>query len=38
MLHEFAPDLVIRECELTVYRPGWLRAGIVGTAQLGTAG
>ena len=38
MLHEFAPDLVIWECDTTVYRAGWLRAGIVGPAQLGTAG
>ena len=38
LLHELAPDLVIWECDLTVYRAGWLRAGIVGPAQLGTAG
>ena len=38
MLHELAPELVIWECDLTVYRAGWLRAGIVGPAQLGTAG
>ena len=38
LLHELAPDLTIWECELTVYRAGWLRAGIVGPAQLGTAG
>jgi 4-hydroxy-tetrahydrodipicolinate synthase len=37
-LHELAPELVIWECDLTVYRAGWLRAGIVGPAQLGTAG
>ena len=37
-LHELAPDLVIWECDLTVYRAGWLRAGIVGPAQLGTTG
>ncbi len=38
LLHEFAPELVIWECDLTVYRAGWLRGGIVGPAQLGTAG
>ena len=38
LLHELASDLVIWECDLTVYRAGWLRAGIVGPAQLGTAG
>ena len=38
LLHELAPDLVIWECDTTVYRAGWLRAGIVGPAQLGTAG
>ena len=38
ILHELAPDLTIWECDLTVYRAGWLRAGIVGPAQLGTAG
>ena len=38
VLHELASDLVIWECDLTVYRAGWLRAGIVGPAQLGTAG
>ncbi|MDT5208516.1 MAG: 4-hydroxy-tetrahydrodipicolinate synthase, partial [Mycobacterium sp.] len=38
MLHELAPDLTIWECDTTVYRAGWLRAGIVGPAQLGTAG
>ena len=32
------PSLTIWECDLTVYRAGWLRAGIVGPAQLGTAG
>ena len=36
--HELAPELVIWECDTTVYRAGWLRAGIVGPAQLGTAG
>ena len=38
VLHELAPGLVIWECDLTVYRAGWLRAGIVCPAQLGTAG
>ncbi|MDA4084950.1 dihydrodipicolinate synthase [Mycolicibacterium hassiacum DSM 44199] len=38
LLHELAPDLVIWECDTTVYRAGWLRAGIVGPAQLGTSG
>ncbi len=37
-LHNLAPDLTIWECETTVYRAGWLRAGIVGPAQLGTSG
>jgi 4-hydroxy-tetrahydrodipicolinate synthase len=37
-LHELAPGLTIWECDLTVYRAGWLRDGIVGPAQLGTAG
>ena len=37
-LHSLAPDLTIWECETTVYRAGWLRAGIVGPAQLGTSG
>lgn len=37
-LHGLAPDLTIWECETTVYRAGWLRAGIVGPAQLGTSG
>ncbi len=38
MLHELAPELVIWECDTTVYRAGWLKAGIVGPAQLGTTG
>ncbi|MDT5367668.1 MAG: 4-hydroxy-tetrahydrodipicolinate synthase, partial [Mycobacterium sp.] len=38
LLHDLAPDLTIWECDTTVYRAGWLRAGIVGPAQLGTAG
>jgi 4-hydroxy-tetrahydrodipicolinate synthase len=37
-LHELAPQLVIWECDLTVYRAGWLRNGIVCPAQLGTVG
>jgi 4-hydroxy-tetrahydrodipicolinate synthase len=38
LLHELAPELVIWECDTTVYRAGWLRAGIVGPGQLGTTG
>ncbi|MFZ0835400.1 MAG: dihydrodipicolinate synthase family protein [Mycobacterium sp.] len=38
LLHELAPDLVIWECDTTVYRAGWLREGVVGPAQLGTTG
>ncbi|MBV9721918.1 MAG: dihydrodipicolinate synthase family protein [Mycobacterium sp.] len=38
LLHELAPDLVIWECDTTVYRAGWLKAGIVGPGQLGTTG
>jgi 4-hydroxy-tetrahydrodipicolinate synthase len=38
LLHEMAPGLVIWECDKTVYRVGWLRAGIVCPAQLGTTG
>lgn len=38
MLHELAPELVLWECDKTVYRAGWLRDGIVCPAQLGTAG
>ncbi|MEZ0365077.1 dihydrodipicolinate synthase family protein [Mycobacterium sp. pUA109] len=38
LLHELAPGLVIWECDKTVYRAGWLRAGIVCPAQLGTTG
>ena len=37
-LHALAPELVIWECDLIVYRAGWLQQGIVGPAQLGTAG
>mgnify|MGYP000438045191 CR=1 FL=1 len=35
-LHALAPQLVIWECDLLVYRAGWLQAGIVGPGQLGT--
>lgn len=38
LLHQLAPDLVLWECDKTVYRAGWLRDGIVSAAQLGTAG
>jgi 4-hydroxy-tetrahydrodipicolinate synthase len=38
LLHDLAPELVIWECDTTVYRAGWLRAGVVGPAQLGTTG
>jgi 4-hydroxy-tetrahydrodipicolinate synthase len=38
LLHEMAPGLAIWECDKNVYRAGWLRAGIVCPAQLGTAG
>jgi 4-hydroxy-tetrahydrodipicolinate synthase len=37
-LHALAPDLVIWECDAVVYEAGWLQEGIVGLAQLGTAG
>jgi 4-hydroxy-tetrahydrodipicolinate synthase len=37
-LHQLAPDLMIWECDKNVYRAGWLRAGIVCPAQLGTSG
>jgi 4-hydroxy-tetrahydrodipicolinate synthase len=37
-LHELAPELVIWECDPRVYRAGWLHAGVVGPAQLGTTG
>ena len=36
--HALAPELVIWECDTIVYRAGWLQQGIVGPAQLGTAG
>ncbi|HZQ33422.1 MAG TPA: dihydrodipicolinate synthase family protein [Mycobacterium sp.] len=38
LLHDLAPDLVIWECDTTVYRAGWLRDGVVGPGQLGTTG
>jgi 4-hydroxy-tetrahydrodipicolinate synthase len=38
LLHDLAPQLQIWECDRTVYRAGWLRDGIVCSAQLGTAG
>lgn len=37
-LHALAPDLVIWECDLIVYRAGWLQEGMVTAAQLGTCG
>jgi 4-hydroxy-tetrahydrodipicolinate synthase len=37
-LHALAPDLAIWECDLVVYRAGWLQQGIVCAAQLGTCG
>ena len=37
-LHELAPDLVIWECDLTVYRAGWLRDGIVVRRATGHGG
>ena len=37
-LHALAPGLVIWECDDIVYSAGWLQEGIVGPAQLGTAG
>jgi 4-hydroxy-tetrahydrodipicolinate synthase len=36
--HALAPALVIWECDTIVYKAGWLQQGIVGPAQLGTAG
>src|ERR1700756_1494325 len=38
VLHDLSPELVIWECDTTVYRAGWLRAGVVGPGQLGTVG
>jgi 4-hydroxy-tetrahydrodipicolinate synthase len=37
-LHKLAPELIIWECDTMVYEAGWLQDGIVGPAQLGTAG
>ncbi len=37
-LHALAPELVIWEGDSLGYRAGWLQEGIVGPAQLGTAG
>src|SRR5690349_13514680 len=37
-MHRLSPGLVIWECDLIAYRAGWLQAGIIGPAQLGTAG
>jgi 4-hydroxy-tetrahydrodipicolinate synthase len=37
-IHALAPGLVVWECDTLVYRAGWLQEGIVGPAQLGTAG
>src|SRR6516165_1565756 len=37
-LHGLVPGLVIWECDTMVYEAGWLEDGIVGPAQLGTAG
>jgi 4-hydroxy-tetrahydrodipicolinate synthase len=37
-LHQLAPGLVIWECDKTVARAGWVHAGIVCPAQLGTVG
>jgi 4-hydroxy-tetrahydrodipicolinate synthase len=37
-IHALVPDIVVWECDLIVYRAGWLQDGIVGAAQLGTCG
>lgn len=37
-IHALAPGLAVWECDTLVYRAGWLGEGIVGPAQLGTAG
>ena len=37
-LHALAPGLIIWECDLIVYRAGWLQDGTVGPAQMGTCG
>lgn len=37
-LHKLAPELVIWECDLIVYRAGWYQEGVVTLSQLGTCG
>jgi 4-hydroxy-tetrahydrodipicolinate synthase len=37
-IHALVPELIVWECDLIVYRAGWLQQGIVGPAQLGTTG
>jgi 4-hydroxy-tetrahydrodipicolinate synthase len=37
-IHRLVPELLVWECEDLAYRSGWLQAGIVCAAQLGTAG
>jgi 4-hydroxy-tetrahydrodipicolinate synthase len=37
-IHALAPGLVLWECDTIAYRAGWLQAGIIGPAQLGTTG
>jgi 4-hydroxy-tetrahydrodipicolinate synthase len=37
-IHRLAPGLVIWECDTIAYRAGWLQAGIIAPAQLGTVG
>jgi 4-hydroxy-tetrahydrodipicolinate synthase len=37
-IHALVPELIVWECDLLVYRAGWLQQGIVGPAQLGTTG
>ncbi len=37
-IHRLAPGLVIWECDTIAYRAGWLQAGVIGPAQLGTCG
>jgi 4-hydroxy-tetrahydrodipicolinate synthase len=37
-IHQLAPGLVIWECDTIAYRAGWLQAGIIAPAQLGTVG
>jgi 4-hydroxy-tetrahydrodipicolinate synthase len=36
-LHQLVPELAIWECNLIVYRAGWLQEGIVTPAQLGSS-